>query len=386
MVPRRLAAKASELLEKYPLIVISGPRQSGKTTLARQLRPDFTYVNLELAENRNFAEQDPHQFLQKYQGGVILDEVQYVPSLFPYLKHYTDQRGAAGEYILTGSQHFLMLEKITQSLAGRAGLLHLLPFSNEELSSAGFLPPDAETLIWKGAYPRLYDKDIQPADFYPAYTGTYVERDVRQLINVRNLKQFRQFLTACAGRTGQLLNFSELGGMLGLDSKTVKAWMGILEASFIVYLLPPYHRNFDKRIVKMPKLYFYDTGLACSLLSIRSAEQLDQHFAKGALFENMVITELLKAALNRGEQPSFYFWRDSNQRELDLLIENGPLLKGIEIKASRTFHPDFAKNLLYFKGLDAQLQTELYVVYGGDADQRREHFSLLSWERLGLIG
>lgn len=382
MVPRDLTAKATELLGKYPLLVISGPRQSGKTTLARQLRPDFVYINLELEENRDFAEQDPHRFLNQYRGGVILDEVQNVPSLFPYLKHYTDERGITGEYILTGSQHFLMLERITQSLAGRVGMLQLLPFSNEELKKADLLPVDAETIIWKGSYPRLYDKNIQPADFYPAYISTYVERDVRQIINVKDLKQFRKFLTACAGRTGQVVNFTELGTILGVDSKTIKSWIGILEASFILYLLPPYHRNFDKRIVKSPKLFFYDTGLACSLLNIRSAEQLNQHFAKGALFENMIITELLKSELNKGEQPAFYFWRDSNQREVDLLVEDGPVLKAVEIKSSSTFHADFTRNLKYFQDLEKPFQTQSFVIYGGDAVQNRELYSLLPWKDL----
>lgn len=367
------------MLEKYPIVAITGPRQSGKTTLAQLLCPGFQYVNLELEENKTFAIDDPHGFLQAYQGGAILDEVQNVPNLFPYLKHYTDQRGKVGEYVLTGSQHFLLLEKITQSLAGRVGMLQLLPFSTQELSPVGLLPAQPEDYIIKGGYPRIYDKDIVPSDFYPGYIRTYVERDVRQLVNVKDLRAFRQFLTACAGRAGQLVNFSELGNVLGLDSKTVKSWVGILEASFILFLLPPYHRNFDKRIVKSPKLYFYDTGLACSLLNITAAEQLDAHFAKGALFENMVICELVKFHLNEGREPAFYFWMDSNQREIDLIAEHAPLIKAIEIKAGKTIPKDFTKNLYNFQQLAGADAVALYLIYGGETGQQRTDLTVLPW-------
>lgn len=385
MLARQLEAKAAELLEKYPLLAVTGPRQSGKTTFAQRLRPDFEYVNLELAENSDFAHNDPHGFLTAHQGGVILDEVQYVPSLFPYLKHYTDQRGKTGEYILTGSQHFLLLEKITQSLAGRVALLQLLPFSLSELQTAGLQPVSPETFVLKGGYPRIYDRDIAPPDFYPDYIQTYVERDVRQIVNVTDLRLFRQFLTACAGRTGQLVNFLELGNVLGIDSKTVKSWIGLLEASFIIFLLPPYHRNFDKRIVKSPKLYFYDTGLACSLLNIQTVEQLDAHFAKGALFENMVIVELLKQNLHAGTTPALYFWQDSNMREIDLLAETGSKLKAVEIKAGKTISPAFLKNLYTFQNLAGADQVELFLVYGGEAAQPRSDVRILPWNQLGPV-
>lgn len=385
MIQRQLENKASELLGKYPLLAITGPRQSGKTTLAKKLRPDFEYINLELAENNEFARNDPNGFLTAYQGGVILDEVQNVPTLFPYLKHYTDQRGQTGEYILTGSQHFLLLEKITQSLAGRVALLQLLPFSRLELQHAGLSPASPEAFLLTGGYPRIYDKGIAPADFYPDYLRTYVERDVRQIVNVTNLRLFRQFLTACAGRAGQIVNFLELGNVLGIDSKTVKSWIGILEASFIVFLLPPYYRNFDKRIVKSPKLYFYDTGLACSLLNIQSTDQLNAHFAKGALFENMVIVDLLKQNLHKAATPAFYFWQDSNKREIDLLIEQGPLLKAIEIKAGKTINVAFTKNLKLFKNLAGSEKVELFMVYGGTAAQPRSDLQILPWDQTDAI-
>lgn len=380
MIHRQLEVKAQILLEKFPLLVLTGPRQSGKTTLAQQLRPDYRYVNLELAENQDFAQSDPHGFLQSYQGGVILDEVQYVPQLFPYLKHYTDQRNRAGEYILTGSQHFLLMEKIAQSLAGRIGLLQLLPLSLSELHRAGIRPRSASTFSFTGGYPRIYDRGIEPPDFYPGYIQTYVERDVRQMIRINDLLLFRQFLAACAGRIGQVVNFSALGNILGVDAKTVKSWIGILEASFILYLLPPYHRNFDKRIIKSPKLYFYDTGLACSLLNIQTAEQIEQHFAKGALFENMILSELLKAMYHNGQKPAFFFWQDSNLREIDLLIESGPTLKAVEIKAGMTITPGFFKNLMAFQKLNTQTPTDLYLIYGGDTPQLRRDLSILPWD------
>jgi uncharacterized protein len=379
MIPRNLTPKVLELLDKYPLIALTGPRQSGKTTLAQLLKPTYQYVNLELAENRDFAEKDPHGFLKMYQNGVVLDEIQNVPSLFPYLKHYTDQRNRVGEYILTGSQHFLLLENITQSLAGRVAILNLLPLSLAELQTAvTFTEP--EPFILTGGYPRIYDRNIKPTDFYPSYVSTYVERDVRQIIKVADLRQFRQFLTLCAGRVGQLVNFVEIGNVLGVDSKTVKAWIGILEASFIVYLLPPYYRNFDKRIVKSPKLYFYDSGLACSLLGIQTEEQLNTHFAKGALFENMVIIELMKHALNQGQNANFYFWQDSNAREIDLIIEHNNTLNAIEIKSSKTISPSFFKNLYIFKELAVSEKVELHVVYGGDTPQMRSDVSVLTWK------
>lgn len=380
MIARHITSKVEELLTKYPLLALTGPRQSGKTTLAQQLKPDYQYVNLELAENLDFAKNDPHGFLKSYQNGVILDEIQNVPSLFPYLKHYTDQRNRVGEYILTGSQHFLLLENITQSLAGRVALLNLLPLSLSELQAANFSFIEPEPFILTGGYPRIYDRNIQPTDFYPNYISTYVERDVRQVIKVVDLRQFRQFLTICAGRVGQLVNFTEIGNVLGIDAKTIKAWLGILEASFIVYLLPPYYRNFDKRVIKSPKLYFYDSGLACSLLGIKTEEQLNTHFAKGALFENMVIIEYMKQALNNGQMPNFYFWQDSNAREIDLIIEDNNLLNAIEIKASKTISPSFFKNLYAFKELAATEKVELFVVYGGETPQLRSDIKVLTWK------
>ena len=385
MIPRQLAEKANSLLSQYPLLALIGPRQSGKTTLAQSLRPDYQYINLELPENHDFAVSDPHGFLQTYQKGVILDEVQTVPELFPYLKHYTDQRKTVGEYILTGSQNFLLLEKITQSLAGRVALLQLLPLSFNELAFGGYPINDANVFIHTGGYPRIYDKNIAASDFYPSYISTYIERDVRKITRVTDLRLFRQFVTLCAGRVGQLVNFAEIGNILGIDTKTVKSWIGLLEASYIVYLLPPYYRNFDKRIIKSPKLYFYDTGLACSLLNIQDPTQLNTHFAKGALFENMIVIELLKQYIGASKNPAFYFWQDSNMREIDLLIEESNRLKAIEIKSGKTLNSEFFKNLTLFQDLAKTEQVASFLVYGGDSLQNRTNAEVLPWYQVGTI-
>ena len=385
MIPRQLAEKANSLLGQYPLLALIGPRQSGKTTLAKFLRPDYQYINLELTENRDFAVSDPHGFLQTYQKGVILDEVQTTPELFPYLKHYTDQRNIVGEYILTGSQNFLLLEKITQSLAGRVALLQLLPLSLNELSAGGYPTDDSNLFIHTGGYPRIYDKKIAPSDFYPSYISTYIERDVRQITKVTDLRLFRQFLAICAGRVGQLVNFVEMGNILGIDHKTVKSWISLLEASYIIYLLPPYHRNFDKRIIKSPKLYFYDTGLVCSLLNIQDTTQLNTHFAKGALFENMIVVELLKQYIGDSKNTAFYFWQDSNMREIDLIIEESNRLKAIEIKSGKTLHSDFFKNLTMFQELAKAENVLSFLVYGGDMAQNRTNAEVLPWHQVNSI-
>lgn len=372
------------MLGKYPMIAITGPRQSGKTTFCKMLRPGYRYVSLEPLETRAFAREDPRNFLQTYQGGVILDEVQHVPELFPYLQNYTDERGRSGEYILSGSQNFLLLEKITQSLAGRIAIFHLLPFSTEELEQGHLLEDSWEAQLVRGFYPRMYDKDIDPADFFPSYILTYVERDIRQLINVPDAAVFRQFLSLCAGRIGQLVNFQQIGADLGIDQRTVKRWLSILETSFIIRLLGPYHRNFDKRIVKSPKIYFTDTGLASWLLGIRSVTDLKNHFARGSLYENFIMAELLKRRWNRGEMPAFYFWRDSIGNEVDLLIENGLQLDAIEIKAGMTVQPSFFTGLERFQSLSGQLARP-WLVYGGEERQNRKQAMLIGWRHLDQI-
>ncbi|NBB31243.1 ATP-binding protein [Cellulophaga sp. BC115SP] len=380
MIARTITNKVNELLGKYPIVSITGPRQSGKTTLTRMLRPDYQYVSLENPSDRLFAQQDPVGFLETYQNGVILDEVQYVPELFSYLQIYTDARQRMGEYILTGSQNFLLMEKITQSLAGRVAIFNLLPFAIEELQSTQYLSADWESQLIQGFYPRKLVNDISSEDFYDSYLQTYIERDVRQVKNIMNLDLFQRFIRLLAGRIGQLFNQNSLGVELGLDNKTINAWMSVLETSFVAFRLNPYFENFSKRLVSTPKVYFYDTGLAAHLLGIRNTQELDLHFAKGNLFENLVITELMKKSLNQGKRPQFYFWRDSAQHEIDLLVQNGVQLEAIEIKSGKTIQKDFFKGLNYLKKINPT--TNSYVVYGGDQFQKRSDATVYGFNQL----
>ena len=380
MIPRTIAYKVNDLLGKYPIVSITGPRQSGKTTLTKMLRPDYQYVSLENPSDRLFAQQDPIGFLETYQNGVILDEVQYVPELFSYLQVYTDARQRMGEYILTGSQNFLLMEKITQSLAGRVAIFNLLPFAVEELQGTEYLSEDWESQLIQGFYPRKLVNSISSEDFYDSYLQTYIERDVRQVKNIMNLDLFQRFIRLLSGRIGQLFNQNSLGVELGLDNKTINAWMSVLETSFVAFRLNPYFENFSKRLVSTPKVYFYDTGLAAHLLGIKNTQELDIHFAKGNLFENLVITELMKKSLNRGKRPQFYFWRDTAQHEIDLLIQNGVQLEAIEIKSGKTIQPDFFKGLNYLKKINPT--TNSYVVYGGDQFQKRSDSTVYGFNQL----
>lgn len=383
MIDRAIASKITELLAKYPIISITGPRQSGKTTLAKILKPDFQYVTLENPSDRLFAQQDPIGFLETYQNGVILDEVQYVPALFSYLQVVTDARQRNGEYILTGSQNFLLMEKITQSLAGRVAIFNLLPFSIEELKNTEYAQLHWENQLINGFYPRKLVADIDATSFYDSYLQTYVERDVRQVKNILDLDLFQRFIRLLAGRIGQLFNQNSLGVELGLNNKTINAWMSVLETSFIAYRLNPYFENFNKRLVSTPKVYFYDTGLASHLLGIKTKEELDIHFAKGSLFENLVINELLKVELNKGKRPQFYFWLDASQHEVDILIQNGTALEAIELKSGKTIQPDYFKGLNYLKKI--RPTTNLHLVYGGDQYQKRTDHKIYGVEHLNKI-
>lgn len=380
MINRQLFEKADTMLAKYPIITITGPRQSGKTTFAKQLRPDYQYVSLEEPDMRQYAQTDPRHFLETYQNGVILDEVQYVPELFSYLQTYTDKRNRNGEYILTGSQNFLLMERITQSLAGRVAIFALLPLSHSELKNSDFALPNWHSYLHKGSYPRLHTQAILPHDFYGDYLRTYLERDVRMLVNVQNLSVFQRFIQLLAGRTGQLLNQSSLAAEVGVDNKTISAWLSVLETSFIIYRLPPYYNNFNKRVTKSPKVYFYDTGLVSYLLGIRAESDLDIHFARGALFENLVINEMLKKFYNRGDRPLVYFWNDSQHYEIDLLFDIGTERHAYEIKIGKTINTDFFTGLYQFQKIAPD--TQLNVVYGGDSPQKRGDIMVQTFEGL----
>jgi predicted AAA+ superfamily ATPase len=381
MIPRALTAKMLSLAQKFQVITLTGPRQSGKTTLVRTAFPALPYVSLEEPDIRQFALSDPRGFLSNYPAGAILDEIQNTPDLFSYIQRLVDENRSI-QFILTGSSNFLLMEKISQTLAGRTAVLHLLPFSFAELSPA--LEP-YESLIFKGQYPRVYDRDISPTDFYPAYIQTYVERDVRLMKNIGDINAFIQFTRLCAGRIGQLLNYAGLASDAGISPNTAKAWLSILEGSYILYRLQPYHHNFNKRLVKSPKLYFYDTGVACSLLGIRTEDQIPLHYMKGALFENLILNEFIKRNFNRGENRPPYFWQDNHSKEIDCLLVNGEKITPVEIKSGKTISTSYFDNFKYWRALAALPEDQGIVVYGGEQSLQTSAGVLISWRHLERI-
>lgn len=385
MIARTQAQLIRAAAEKMPVVAVTGPRQSGKSTLVQQVFPDHTYINLEDIEQRRFAKDDPKGFLQNLGAKAIIDEVQYVPDLLSYIQVKVDRDKTPGQFILSGSQNLLLMQSVSQSLAGRVAIFNLLPFSLEEIQGTQYALPDYEDYILKGFYPRIYDQDLNANNWLLDYIQTYVERDIRQVLNVGDLGAFRQFLEICAGRIGQLVNFSEMGNLIGVSYQTVNKWLSVLQTGFIVHLLRPYHQNYNKRIVKTPKLYFYDTGLACALLGLRNTEDLNRHFAKGALFENLVINEIIKIRLNRNIQPRAYFWNAAGSHEIDLLLDQGGRLLPIEIKSGRTINTRFFDGLQYFQPLSGAKPEESYLVYGGDEVQTRSAAQVLSWRNLGEV-
>ena len=380
MIQRELSGLLREMATKMPVLSITGPRQSGKTTLARAAFPDYAYVNLENPDTLEAAVSDPRLFLSQFSSGVIIDEAQRYPDLFSYIQTASDEAHKPGKFILTGSQNFLLSEKISQSLAGRVFITHLLPFSISELRLSGQDVENSDTSIFNGFYPRVHDARIHPALFYPSYIQTYVERDVRQIVNVGNLHQFQRFMRLAAGRIGQLLNYNNIANELGVDLKTVKSWFSILESSFIAFTLPPHFQNFSKRILKTPKLYFYDTGLACSLLGIRDPNEVAAHWARGALFENMVIADLMKQHYNKAIIPPLYYWRDSTGNEVDCLIDSGHRIKSVEIKSSATILSDHFKGLAYYQKLNPL--AEPCLIYGGLTNGIRPNGKVIAWNNM----
>ena len=378
-IPRNAESRLQHFASGYPVVVVTGPRQSGKSTLVRHAFPNHHYVSLEDLDQREFAETDPRGFLNQFSGGSILDEAQRCPALFSYLQTRVDKRQQPGEFILTGSQQFGLLSGITQSLAGRAALLTLLPMTYGELQRSGKIGTHLDKILFDGAYPPIFDRGLESRPWHGNYVRTYLERDVRQLIKVQDLDTFQRFLRLCAGRTGQLLNLSSLSNDSGITHNTAKAWISVLEASYIVHLLPPHHQNFNKRLVKTPKLYFLDTGLATWLLGIQNSEQLATHVQRGALFETWVISELLKARYNAGETSNLYFWRDRSGHEVDLLIDHGTHLSPLEIKSGQTINKDYFKELEFWKKLAGETAGEAWLVYGGDTRQSRSDVTVLPW-------
>ena len=395
MIPRILEKKLRIAAKQYPVVTLTGPRQSGKTVLSRAAFPDYKYVSLEDPETRSFAIEDPRGFLEQFEANVILDEIQRTPDLFSYIQTRVDENDRAGEFILTGSQNFLLLKTISQTLAGRCAILHLLPFSVSELMAwlelntdeiglkypSGRQKPDSDLLQWlfTGFYPRIHDKKLSPQEWLKNYTQTYLERDVRDIVNVGDLEAFRRFMALCAGRVGQLLNLSSLAADCGITHTTARRWLSVLETSFIVILLRPHYQNFNKRMVKAPKLYFLDTGLLCYLLRIRKPEELRMHSARGAIFESFVISELYKKALHIGQDPDFYFWRDSAGHEVDVIIDKGLELIPLEIKSGRTVAKDFFKGLDYWKRISGKGDASAALLYAGDQSFQRKGVSVYAW-------
>ena len=371
------------MAEKFPVLVLTGPRQSGKTTLLKMCFPDYRYVSLENPQQLYFALTDPEGFLALYDRYVIIDEVQNAPELFSYIQQIVDDSDITGHYLLSGSQNMLLLEKITQSLAGRVYIQELLPLSYSEINQLHDL--SIEDLLVNGAYPRLYDKSIGPNDFYPSYIKTYVERDVRSIVNVQELNSFRKFMRLLAHQTGQLFNASEIAKKLQQNSKTIQRWLSVLETSYIAFTLEPWHTNLSKRVVKTPKLYFFDTGLLCNLLGIKNKEDLINSTYKGAIFENFVLLEFMKHNKGMGRQVEYNFWRDSNQNEIDLLVTEGMNLHCVEMKASLTVRPEHIRALHYLDKLIPDHQMRHTLVNFFDETQLRSNETILSWKKVGEV-
>lgn len=385
MIERDLQTQLLALFSQYPLVAVLGPRQAGKTMLARKAFPALAYVSLEDLDMRHYAAQDPRGFLQQYQSGAIIDEAQLVPSLFSYLQTHVDLADKPGQFVLTGSHNFLLMESISQSLAGRVAILQLLPLSFSELKAGGHLPQQYEQLIVTGSYPRIYRDQLEPYAWYQNYIRTYVERDLRQVKNVLDLSSFQLFMKLCAGRVGQTINLSALASECGITHKTAKEWLGVLQVSGLIVLLQPYYRNFNKRLVKMPKLYFVDTGIACALLGITDHQHLHSHFARGALFENLIILELIKTRLNQNQPLDFHYWRDQAGHEVDCVFEIEQMLRALEIKSGRTINSDYFKQLHYWLNLAEGQAAQGFLVYGGDRGYQQQGVTILPWQDCAQI-
>lgn len=386
MIHRYLGETIQRLSRGFPVVTITGPRQSGKTTLSRASFPDKPYVSLEEPDTRSYALDDPRGFLRQFPEGAILDEAQRAPELFSYLQSHVDLDGRMGLFVLTGSQQFGLRAGITQSLAGRVGLVTLLPFSFGELSDAGKSLDTMEETLFTGSFPPLFDRPVTPGAWYPRYIATYLERDLHQLIQVRDLNTFQTFLRMCAARVGQVLNLSSLAADCGITHNTARAWISVLEASYILFLLRPHHRNFNKRLIKAPKLYFYDTGIVASLMGIEDERYLAVHSMRGQIFENWIVAELLKGRMNRGLPSNLFFWRDRAGLEVDVIAEHGESLQPMEIKSGATIAADFFTGLQRWCDLSGGCAGDPPILfYGGEGDSLRHQVAVRSWRSVGDI-
>ena len=398
MIRRTLKTTLKNLARQYPVVTLTGPRQSGKTTLVQAAFPDHEYASLEEPDVREYALTDPRGFLEQFTGPVILDEAQRAPDLFSYIQTLVDREDTPGRYVLSGSQNFLLLRSISQSLAGRSAILHLLPLSLGELEGRSPFPleklghelptgrregpSDVMKTLWDGFYPRIHDKGLDPATWYSGYYQSYIERDVREVINVGDLESFGRFVRLCAGRNGQLLNLTSLGNDCGITHTTAGRWLSILEASFLIRLLRPYYANFGKRLIKSPKIYFLDTGLLCYLLRIQSPEDLRLHASRGPIFESFVISELTKNFLHQGREPDLYFWRDSSGREIDVVIDRGRDRVAVETKSAQTVAPDFLSGIEFWRTLQGDPEAPAALIYGGERSFRRNGVAVYGWSSL----
>ena len=380
-IKREIESSILEATQYFPVITVTGPRQSGKTTMLKQIFPHLHYYSLEDLDTRSFAMEDPVRFLHLHEEGMILDEVHNYPELLSYIQGIVDENPKK-RFVLSGSSNFALLKKVSQSLAGRSGVFELLPLSLREVKEQVEYVSDADQLLYRGLYPAVCSGKNIPKFLYPSYVKTYLERDVRDLLNVKDMRQFNMFLRLCAGRIGSVYNASEIAGEVGVSSKTIQSWTSILQASYVIYLLPPYFENSRKRLTKSPKIYFCDTGLACSLLGIEGAEQLAFDKMRGHLFENLIVIEMLKRRLNQGKEDNLYFYRDSNQNEVDILVDHGTSLDAIEVKSAMTFSPSFEKTL---KKVDTWLNTPIdhrTVVYAGTLEDEKSDIHLLNYLHL----
>ena len=374
----------------YPVVTLTGPRQSGKTTLCRGAFPGKPYASLEPMEVRAFAQADPRGFLSQFPDGAILDEVQHVPALLTYIQDQVDRDPSPGRFVLTGSQHFGLTEAVSQSLAGRTAILHLLPPSLVELRRFASAPADLFSTLFMGAYPRIHDRGIPPERWLADYVATYIQRDVRQVLNIGDLLSFTTFLRLCAGSTGQELNLARLGADAGVSQPTAKAWLSVLESSFICFRLGPWHSNLRKRLVKAPKLHFYDSGLVCYLLGIRKAQQLETHPSRGAIFESWVAAEAMKLHFHQGEEPSACHYREVAGAEVDLVLQTPGRTRLVEVKSGQTIDASWLKPILaaseaLAKGTPGQV-FEPQLVYGGDQRQVRSGVHIHPWDKLEALG
>ncbi len=379
MIPRNITEQVKKLSKKFPIVTLTGVRQCGKSTLLRNTFSDYEYISLEDPDIRSFAQNDPRSFLNNCKTPCILDEIQHIPELFSYLQTKVDHDNVMGEFLLSGSHNFLLMQSISQSLAGRSAILTLAPFSIAELTAADLLPDTVDKLMLKGFYPAIYSREIEAHDYFPSYVTTYIERDVRLLRNIPDANAFIRFVRLCAARSGQILNYAELANACAISVPTVRAWISILIQSYILFELPPYYNNFSKRLIKSPKLYFYDTGLLCYLLGIETKEQLQNHPQRGAIFETMVVSEYQKSRLFSGKSPAGYFWRDSNQNEVDLLTEDSGKLKATEIKSGKTMEQKYLSGLKKFASISGISSKDLLCIYGGDQTMKGENGSFVSW-------